>query len=50
MTHFDVAIIGSGPSGASTAFYLAEKGSIKIILKRLFSVVLILTTYSSLTC
>jgi len=34
MTHFDVAIIGSGPSGASTAFYLAEKGISTVIIEK----------------
>ena len=26
MKTYDVAIVGSGPSGAATAFYLAQKG------------------------
>ena len=26
MKIYDVAIVGSGPSGAATAFYLAQKG------------------------
>ncbi|MDG1527939.1 MAG: geranylgeranyl reductase family protein [Polaribacter sp.] len=34
MKHFDVAIIGSGPSGASTAFYLAEKGISTVIIEK----------------
>ena len=34
MTHFDVAIIGSGPSGATTAFYLAEKGISTVIIEK----------------
>ncbi|MFK8061472.1 MAG: FAD-dependent monooxygenase [Polaribacter sp.] len=31
MKHFEVAIIGSGPSGASTAFYLGKKGISTVI-------------------
>ena len=34
MKHFDVAVIGSGPSGASTAFYLAEKGISTVIIEK----------------
>ena len=34
MNHFDVAIIGSGPSGASTAFYLAQKGISTVIIEK----------------
>ena len=34
MKHFDVAIIGSGPSGASTAFYLGEKGISTVIIEK----------------
>lgn len=34
MKHFDVAIIGSGPSGASTAFYLAKKGISTVIIEK----------------
>ncbi len=34
MTHFDVAIIGSGPSGASTAFQLAAKGIRTVIIEK----------------
>lgn len=34
MKHFDIAIIGSGPSGASTAFYLAEKGISTVIIEK----------------
>ena len=34
MKHFDVAIIGSGPSGASTAFYLAQKGISCVIIEK----------------
>ena len=34
MTHFDVSIIGSGPSGATTAFYLAEKGISTVIIEK----------------
>ncbi len=32
--HYDVAIIGSGPSGASTAFYLAQKGFSTAIIEK----------------
>lgn len=34
MTHFDVAIIGSGPSGASTAFYLGKQGISTVIIEK----------------
>lgn len=34
MTEFDVAIVGSGPSGASTAFYLAQQGIKTVILEK----------------
>ncbi len=34
MNHFDVAIIGSGPSGASTAFHLAKKGLKTVIIEK----------------
>ena len=34
MKHYDVAIIGSGPSGASTAFYLAKKGISTVIIEK----------------
>lgn len=34
MKHFDVAIIGSGPSGASTAFYLAKKGISTVLIEK----------------
>ncbi|CAM1344093.1 geranylgeranyl reductase family protein [Tenacibaculum amylolyticum] len=34
MTHFDVAVIGSGPSGASTAFHLAKKGVSTVIIEK----------------
>jgi geranylgeranyl reductase family protein len=34
MKHFDVAIIGSGPSGASTSFYLAKKGISTVIIEK----------------
>ncbi len=34
MKHFDVAIIGSGPSGASTAFYLGQKGISTVIIEK----------------
>lgn len=34
MKHFDVAIIGSGPSGASTAFQLAKKGISAVIIEK----------------
>ena len=34
MKHFDVAIIGSGPSGASTAFYLGKKGISAVIIEK----------------
>ena len=30
MKSYDVAIVGSGPSGAATAFYLAEKRLVPI--------------------
>ena len=34
MKHFDVAIIGSGPSGASTAFHLAKAGISTVIVEK----------------
>ncbi|MEO9569966.1 MAG: geranylgeranyl reductase family protein [Polaribacter sp.] len=34
MKHFDVAIIGSGPSGASTAFYLGKHGISTVIIEK----------------
>ena len=34
MKHFDVAIIGSGPSGASTAFNLAKAGISTVIIEK----------------
>ncbi|SEB35252.1 geranylgeranyl reductase family [Tenacibaculum sp. MAR_2009_124] len=34
MNHFDVAVIGSGPSGASTAFHLAKKGISTVIIEK----------------
>ncbi|CAM1352788.1 geranylgeranyl reductase family protein [Tenacibaculum insulae] len=34
MKHFDVAIIGSGPSGASTAFYLAKNGISTVLIEK----------------
>ncbi|MGB0891831.1 MAG: geranylgeranyl reductase family protein [Flavobacteriaceae bacterium] len=34
MNHYDVAVIGSGPSGASTAFYLAQKGISTVIIEK----------------
>jgi geranylgeranyl reductase family protein len=34
MKHFDVAIIGSGPSGASTAFYLGRHGISTVIIEK----------------
>jgi geranylgeranyl reductase family protein len=34
MKHFDVAIIGSGPSGASTAFYLGKQGVSTVIIEK----------------
>ncbi len=34
MKHFDVAVIGSGPSGASTAFHLAKKGISTVIIEK----------------
>lgn len=34
MKHYDVAIIGSGPSGASTAFHLAKKGISTVIIEK----------------
>lgn len=34
MNHFDVAIIGSGPSGASAAFHLAKKGLKTLIIEK----------------
>lgn len=34
MKHFTVAIIGSGPSGASTAFYLGKQGIATVIIEK----------------
>lgn len=34
MKHFDVAVIGSGPSGASTAFHLAKQGISTVIIEK----------------
>ena len=34
MKHFEVAVIGSGPSGASTAFHLAKKGISTVIIEK----------------
>ncbi|NCT09190.1 MAG: geranylgeranyl reductase family protein [Flavobacteriia bacterium] len=34
MKHFEVAIIGSGPSGASTAFYLGKQGIPTVIIEK----------------
>ncbi|MCH2033459.1 MAG: geranylgeranyl reductase family protein [Tenacibaculum sp.] len=34
MEHFDVAVIGSGPSGASTAFHLAKKGISTVLIEK----------------
>jgi geranylgeranyl reductase family protein len=34
MRHFDVAVIGSGPAGASTAFKLAENGISTVIIEK----------------
>ncbi len=34
MKHYDVAVIGSGPSGASTAFHLAKKGISTVIIEK----------------
>lgn len=34
MKYFDVAIIGSGPSGASTAFYLGKQGISTVIIEK----------------
>ncbi|WP_299157239.1 geranylgeranyl reductase family protein [uncultured Tenacibaculum sp.] len=34
MKHYDVAIIGSGPSGASTAFHLAKQGISAVIIEK----------------
>ena len=34
MKHFDVAIIGSGPSGASTAFHLGKQGISTVIIEK----------------
>ena len=34
MKYFDVAIIGSGPSGASAAFHLAKKGISTVIIEK----------------
>ena len=34
MNHFDVAVIGSGPSGASTAFHLAKNGISTVIIEK----------------
>ncbi|WGH77059.1 FAD-dependent oxidoreductase [Tenacibaculum tangerinum] len=32
--HYDVAIVGSGPSGASAAFYLAQNGISTVIIEK----------------
>lgn len=34
MKHFDVAVIGSGPSGASTALHLAKQGISTVIIEK----------------
>lgn len=34
MKHYDVAVIGSGPSGASTAFYLGKQGISTVIIEK----------------
>ncbi|WP_299624311.1 geranylgeranyl reductase family protein [uncultured Tenacibaculum sp.] len=34
MKHFEVAVIGSGPSGASTAFHLAKQGISTVIIEK----------------
>ncbi|MCF2874151.1 MULTISPECIES: geranylgeranyl reductase family protein [unclassified Tenacibaculum] len=34
MNHYDVAVIGSGPSGASTAFHLAKQGISTVIIEK----------------
>lgn len=34
MKHFDVAVIGSGPSGASAAFHLAKNGISTVIIEK----------------
>ncbi|WP_299061119.1 geranylgeranyl reductase family protein [uncultured Polaribacter sp.] len=34
MKHFEVAIIGSGPSGATTAFYLGKQGISTVIIEK----------------
>jgi flavin-dependent dehydrogenase len=34
MKHFDVAIIGSGPSGTSTAYHLAKAGINTVIIEK----------------
>ncbi|MDT7832078.1 NAD(P)/FAD-dependent oxidoreductase [Flavobacteriaceae bacterium S356] len=34
MNHFDVAVIGSGPSGASAAFHLAKNGISTVIIEK----------------
>lgn len=34
MSHYDVAIIGSGPAGAMAAFYLAQKGISTVIIEK----------------
>jgi len=34
MNYFDVAVIGSGPSGASTAFHLAKNGISTVIIEK----------------
>ncbi len=34
MRHYDVAVIGSGPSGASTAFHLAKHGISTVIIEK----------------
>lgn len=34
MNHYDVAVIGSGPAGASTAFHLAQNGISTVIIEK----------------
>ena len=34
MSHYDVAIIGSGPSGAMAAYHLAKKGISTVIIEK----------------